>query len=50
MGAAREKTVWIWKGIDGSWGICVDLGSAVGQGVLPTLRGPSRALARLGPP
>ena len=36
MGAAREKTVSMWKDIDGSGRICVDLGSAVGQEVLPT--------------
>ena len=26
-GAAREKTGWIWKDIEGYWRICVDLGS-----------------------
>ena len=53
MGAAREKTVWIWKDIDGSWRICVDLGSAVGQGVLTPLEGLGRPwppLARLKSP
>ena len=50
MGAAREKTVSMWKDIDGSRRICVDLGSAVGEEVLPTLGRPWPALAPLKSP